>query len=160
MAIEIEVLKGITLRQLSLEDAFEFFRLIDRNRSHLSQFGNNTAEKYPDLESMEESFRNPDNQNWLRFGIQCFGVLAGGIELILEGKRAILVFYLHAKFQEIGLMTTSARRLIRYAFEKMGVEEIVAKVHKDNSKSRKVMWYLGFVEKGKKGNFLLYSKRK
>ncbi len=56
--IEIASSDGeVVLRQFTLEDAEEIFKLIDGNREHLSQFGDDTAGKYPTLDSVRESLQ-------------------------------------------------------------------------------------------------------
>ena len=59
----------ISLRQYTPRDAGEIFALIDRNREHLSKYGEDTSLRYPTLESVRESIRYPDDAAKLRFGI-------------------------------------------------------------------------------------------
>lgn len=72
----------VTLRQLTLEDVEELFALIDRNRDHLSQFGDDTATKYPTVESVRESIEKPKNPKRMRFAIRNIqGQIVGSINL-------------------------------------------------------------------------------
>ena len=53
----IKTKEDIQISILSEDDAEELFLLIYRNREHLSQFGEGTAKKYPDVESVKQSIR-------------------------------------------------------------------------------------------------------
>lgn len=63
---------GIRLKQFIQTDSKAIFDLINKNREHLSQFGDTTAEKYQNVESVEDSILNPKNPNRLRFGTTVF----------------------------------------------------------------------------------------
>ncbi|MFC1608946.1 hypothetical protein ACFL2R_01660 [Patescibacteria group bacterium] len=60
---------GIILRQFCVEDVDAIFQLIDSNREHLSQFGEDTAKKYPDRDSVYRSVVYPKNSRRIRLGI-------------------------------------------------------------------------------------------
>ena len=112
--LEIKSIDGtITLRQYTLKDSKEAFALINRNRMHLSQFGDRTAAKYPTLESFEESIKNNQNVDRLRFGIwDAEGVLVGSINLTPDGdnpKRGEIGYYLGGELQNRGYMTKAVR---------------------------------------------------
>src|SRR5437868_14428116 len=87
--LELVSLDGeVILRQYSPADAQEGFSLIDRNRDHLSQFGDETASKYPTLESFQESILHPKNPRRLRFGIRNKeGLLVGSINLTPQPRK-------------------------------------------------------------------------
>jgi len=154
----------IILKQYALEDAKEAFALIDRNRKHLSQFDDKTADKYPTLESFEESIRNPKNVNRLRFGIwNTNGVLVGSINLTPDAdnpKRGEIGYYLGGEFQHNGYMEKATRTLTYYAFNKLNYEELYAKVTIGNETSAKVLKKSGYIESGVIGKQIVYKNSK
>src|SRR5260221_3426993 len=97
--LEIQSSDGqIVLRQYTPEDADEVFALIDQNRGYLSQFGDDTSDKYPTLESFRESILSPKKPSRLRFGIRSKdGVIVGSINLTPDDdnpKRAEIGYWL------------------------------------------------------------------
>ena len=72
---------GLVLRTYTPEDAETVFALIDRNRQHLSQHGDETAKKYPDLASFLQSITHPANPNKIRLGIWKGETPVGSINL-------------------------------------------------------------------------------
>jgi len=166
--IILEVERGIGLRQFSIADAPYIFELIDGNREHLSQYGDDTAGKYPNVESVIRSIRNPVNTNRLRFGIWYFGNLTGSVNLTVDVDKnhARLGYYLGAQFQGKGLIAKSAKRLVLYALNVKNVKLVDAEVHEDNARSIRVLERLLFIKSGTfvkpktEGNFLLYVRAK
>ena len=66
----VKMVNAISLRQFSPADTNAIFELIDRNRGHLSQFGDETAAKYPTGKSVLDIITNPKNPGKLRFGMR------------------------------------------------------------------------------------------
>jgi len=143
---------GITLRQFSLGDAADIFQLIDRNRAHLSQPGDNTADKYQTIESVEESIRNPQNPGRLRFGVwNNNNQIVGSINLTPDEdnpKKGEVGYYLGSEFTGNGYMTNALLTLSTYALNQLGLKELYAKVNPQNSASPKVLLRAGFTETG------------
>jgi RimJ/RimL family protein N-acetyltransferase len=135
----------ITLKQFSVEDVDEIFYLIDRNRAHLSQYDDITAEKYPTKNSVLESIINPANSLRLRFGILANSVYVGSINLTLgKEKEAEVGYYLGKEFEGKGFISRSLKRIIKYGFEELLCNTIWAGTHLDNKKSQKVLESCGF----------------
>ncbi|MCL4353554.1 GNAT family N-acetyltransferase [Patescibacteria group bacterium] len=129
--------------------------MIDRNREHLSQHGENTSDKYKTLGDVEESIihPNPDKPFRLRFGIwNDKGQFVGSINITPEtdnSRKAEIGYYLGSEFTGQGYMSNAALTLSSWAFLYDGVDEIYGVVHKDNAASAKVLMKAGYTETGK-----------
>lgn len=154
----------ICLTELDLEDSMKVFKLIDRNREHLSQHGDNTAAKYPDMASVIDSIIHPHNTRRVRFGIRNpKGIYVGTINITLDEEnslRAEVGYYLGAEFVGNGYMAKALQALEEYAFNQMGIEELYGEVHENNQASSKVLIKAGFSEGGRKDNHVIFSKNK
>lgn len=160
--IEIRSPNGqIVLKQFTPSDARENFELIDRNRDHLSQFGDDTAKKYPTLEAVIESIQHPRNPKRLRFAIRNLDrVFMGSVNLTLDeenSSRGEVGFYMGSEFQGRGFATEATRLLSEFAFKKLGYETLYAKVHPDNKGSQRVLAKLGYQETGEKDGDKLFT---
>ena len=163
--IEIKEPKGkITLKQFALSDAKEIFELIDRNREHLSQFSDETAQKYPTLESVIDSIQNPKNPKRLRFTIRNKnGVFMGSINLTPdEGdpQKGEIGFYMGSEFQSKGYATEATRILSNFALRDLGYQTLYAAVHPDNVASQRVLVKVGYQETGIKNGDKLFTLTK
>ncbi len=155
---------GITLRQFTPDDAKVIFELIDRNRGHLSQFGDETASKYPDEKSVFDSITNPKNPDKLRFGIWDHGEFVGSINLIPDENgesKAEVGYYLGSEFVGKGYMWKAVKTLSKYAFSNLGYESLFGNVHPNNINSQKVLEKAGFERAGiiGSGRYCLYKSK-
>jgi RimJ/RimL family protein N-acetyltransferase len=152
----------VTLKLYTLADAKEAFDLIDRNRSHLSQFGDITADKYPTLECFKQSILNLKDPNKLRFGIRnSDGILVGSINLAPDNHNfgsCEIGYYLGREFQGHGYMTRAVKALEDYAFDALGYREIRAVVREGNEASSKVLLRCGYMKRTESGDEITYIK--
>lgn len=136
---------GITLRRFEACDCDTLFKLIDSNREHLSQRNDQTAQKYPDLQSVLASVTNPSNPAKLRFGIWRGDCLVGTVNLTpLSQKKAEIGYWVGREYNGQGFATTATLALVHYAFEKLGFRRIVATVNPENLASQAVLKRAGF----------------
>lgn len=141
----------IRLKQFTASDSQAIFELIDRNRSHLSQFGDTTAEKYKDVESVKESISNPKNPDRLRFGIWDNGVLVGSFNLTPDEEdktKGEIGYYLGSEFTGKGYMIKAVTTLSEFAFKSLNYKEIYGIVHAENIASQSVLIKSGFENNG------------
>lgn len=138
---------GAILRRISPEHSEEMFELIDRNRPHLSQFGDETAAKYPTLESVRERNENQD-PNEKRFGIWDSDALVGFVKVTKKDRGWEVGYWMGEEYTGKGYMTMAVRRITDYAKAQLGAENVWATVHKDNKASQRVLEKAEFVSKG------------
>ncbi len=163
LPIEIVTINSpISLRQLTLNDVDELFALIDRNRDWLSQFGDETASKYPTREKLKESIINPSNPDRLRFTIRNEdGIVVGSINLTTDPKnkkKAEIGYYLGEEFTGKGYATKAIELLTDFGFNQLNYELIYAKVTKGNNSSISALKRAGYLEAAEENDEVIYSK--
>jgi RimJ/RimL family protein N-acetyltransferase len=166
-ALRIEILSpdgDIVLRQFVSQDSEEIFALIDGNRAHLSQPGDNTADKYPTLEKVRESIEHPKNPARLRFAIRNRqGQLVGSINLTPDEDNPTqgeIGYYLGAEFQKQGYTRKAVQMLTDYGFDNLGYKTIYGDVVEGNSSSANVLFKAGYQEAKRHDGKIRYSRQK
>lgn len=157
-------LKKVVLRQLVLRDVPDYWEAIDQSRDHLSQFGDNTADKYPDITAVVRSIERSRNPNRLRFGIHAEKVFVGGVNLEprdyfgSDVKCFELGYWLRAGKTGQGYATVAAEALTRYAFDTLEFQMGFALVHPSNLASIKVLSRIGYKVGQTVGDQVAYEK--
>lgn len=147
----------VVLRQFTLDDAAPLFDLIDQSREHLSQHGDDTAAKYPDFLSVEQSITNPKNPNKLRLGVWDNKVIVGTVNLTPEGDHAEIGYWIGKQFAGNRYATVAAKALAQYASEVQGYKVIFAKVKKANEPSIRSITRAGFKQTGEDETDLIFT---
>lgn len=147
--------ESVTLRELTVEDAQAYFEAVDNSRAHLSQFGDTTAEKYPDVASVVDSIEHPIYQAKKRFGIWDRDQFVGSINLSPSANLAEIGYWVDQRYTGHGYASTAANALARYAKEQ-GFTTVMASVHEDNLASQGVMRRAGFNKKRQEDEFGVY----
>lgn len=153
---------AITLKPFTANDAREIFELIDRNREHLSQHGDTTAEKYQTEQDVLDSIVNPKNPERLRLAIRNqSNQIIGSINLTPDKAiktRAEIGYYLGKEYTGHGRMTEAVVALVSYAYFNRGITYFFGDVHKDNIASARTLINVGFEvsRKGKGENDIRY----
>lgn len=134
----------VVLRQLTTEDAPAYFAAVDANREHLSQFGDETAAKYPTLESVVNSLEHPSNPDKVRMGIWDGETFVGSVNLTPDedGQTSELGYWLDARHMGHAYATLATQALSKYA--KTRYLKVYAEVVEGNDKSAKVLERSGF----------------
>ncbi len=136
--------ESVTLRRLDIEDATAYFKTIDNGREHLGRFGEIISEKYPNLQSVEESILVPDPPDKWRLGIWDDETLVGSINLTPRPRgEAEIGYWVGAEYVGHGYATTATRALTQFARDKFS--NLKAKVRQDNVASKKTLIRSGFV---------------
>jgi RimJ/RimL family protein N-acetyltransferase len=134
---------SLLLRESSLAEAAEYYALIERNRLHLTQFGNYPAEGRASLLWVKRSLARP--RDGLRFGVWLSGTLIGRAELAPSThSQFCLAYWLGRDHVGRGLMTASLIRLMEHARDRLGATAFFAGVTHGNDKSRAVLVGLGY----------------
>lgn len=163
----IEILSSdgsIILRQFAPQDSEEIFALINRNRTHLSQFRDDTSDKYPTLEAVRESIEHPKNPKRLRFAIRNReGQFVGSINITPDKRHqgiAEIGYYLGSEFQRKGYMGRAVETLTNYGFNALDYKIMYGDVAEGNIASVNVLLKAGYKETGKHDGKIRYSKQK
>ncbi|MDB5164016.1 MAG: sle [Candidatus Saccharibacteria bacterium] len=146
--VEIPVDEGIVLREVYPSDSAAMFALIDRNRTHLSQHGDDTAAKYQSPEAMVERNANQHDREW-RFNIWDGDSNVGFAKLTrIIGQPLEIGYYLGSEFQGRGHATKAVVALTSYATESLRQTKVIAKVAKSNAASLAVLQRAGYTITG------------
>lgn len=139
--------RQLSLRQFAPEDAEEIFELIDSNRDHLSQFGEDTSEKYPTYETVLYSILKPKNPDRLRFAMRNRdGEYMGSINLTPKGgfQQGEIGYYIGKDFGGKEYTTNAVKTLSSYAFNNLGYETLFGVVDVQNTASIRVLEKAGY----------------
>ncbi len=148
--LTIKVDEEITLRQLMREDADIIFMAIDKNRDHLR-----TWLPFVDMTKDVENTRSfihslgetvcPKKDMVFRIDYRSeFAGLIGLKEIDTLNKKTEVGYWLTEQLQGKGLVIRSAKAIIRYAFEEIGMNRIQIKLAVGNEKSRQIPFRLKF----------------
>jgi RimJ/RimL family protein N-acetyltransferase len=139
----------LKMLQFSVVDAENWFAVIDRNREHFSQYGDETSNKYPTLASVLVSILTPNIPNRLRFGIWVGHTLTGSINLTPVMRGMASVGYLVGKeYCGQHIASDALYATIAYARKEKSWTTLIATTHKDNKVSQRILKHAGFEEKG------------
>lgn len=143
--------EGLVLRQIQIYDAPAMFTLIDSDRVHLSQWGENTAEKYQTLDDVRHSITNPLKPTRRRFGIWDNGVYVGNIAFepmgVLPSEECPnyeVGYWVGSKFVRRGYATFATITLLEHLFRTTPAKRVFAYVHCENVASQRVLDKAGF----------------
>ena len=160
-AVTLKVGENIILKTFTPQDAPTIFALIDSCREHLNRNNENTAKKYPDLESFIESIVSPKKTKRLRFGIWDNDVFVGSVNI--EGKgngKAELGYWVGEQYLGKGYAGTASYRLIQSTFKGGRIKLIIAKVAETNEYSFRIIEKLGFfLDEKKEGERIYHLER-
>lgn len=127
----------VRLMQLVPEDAQNYFDLIAQDPDHLRKNGDMTADKYPTVEAVEESIRNPENPDRYHFGIWDRGVMVGSNNLTINGDGTATTGSWVARHHLGRRYAARARTLLLdFAFTNIGVRRVYCDIAISNEPAR------------------------
>ncbi|MBF6331425.1 GNAT family N-acetyltransferase [Nocardia transvalensis] len=134
---------GLVLRELTVADASEYYAVLDRNREHLSRFGDYQQEKAATPEWVVGYFSDPPDGN-IRYGIRYGEQLVGRVDLNpVDPPRYGIGYWLDEQHTGRGYAMAACAAVIDHA-RTLGATEIYAGVTHGNHKSVAVLDRLGF----------------
>jgi len=144
----------VLVRRLVASDTPELFGIIDRSRPHLTQFDDDTGNRYLSEEAVRWRIENPPRGVWeyrcsIRDGET--GTMVGFIKLTTMPGREDVVeigYFLGEEFQGQGYMAAAIKELTNRALTELGFDEVWAKVHNDNYRSTKALMTCGYRPRG------------
>ncbi len=130
---------------LAPQDADDYFGLIAQDPEHLSQHGDETADKYPDAESVRDSILYPNNPKKYRFGIWDNGVMVGSNNLTpMDESRAELGSWVGKEYIGQGYAGRARAVLVDFAFNSLNLQEVYCDIVVGNVASRRSVEKSGF----------------
>ncbi len=146
---------GIELWQLVANEAPYYLEAVEANRDHLSQFGDETATKYPDLASVTDSILDPANPDKLRMGIWDGTTFVGSINLTPDGDEAEIGYWLDGRYTGFGYATLATKAMSNYA--RARYSRVYAEVVEGNEASAHVLERSGFRQTAKEAGRLIFE---
>jgi len=140
--------RGVVLKQLRPSDAARYVELVQRNPDRFWEVGEDTADRYPDVQHVLDSFERNDGTR--RYGVWVGGVMVGYIRYKPEENSTDTVelgYWMGQEYAGRGYMTAAVRTLTPAIFEE-GWESITAYQREDNELSRLVLTRTGFADLG------------
>jgi ribosomal-protein-serine acetyltransferase len=135
----------VQLKQLVPEDAQAYFDLISYNPDHLRQYGDTTADKYPDVAAVRRSIEQPADPNKYRFGIWDGDTMVGSDNIrVKEDGKAELGSWVSAQYIGRGYAGYGRELLIDFAFNGLGLDEVYCDITVGNTSSRRSVEKSGF----------------
>lgn len=148
---------ALSLVELTVDDAPDYFHLIARNRDHLTRFGDYQEVLQASLESTIEDLSNPRDRN-AKFGIWLAGSLIGRADLSPRTPgNFVLGYWLSGDHIGNGYATMACRALLRYGREMLGATDVYAGVTKGNVRSEAVLGRLGFTAVEDRDKYKLFQ---
>lgn len=151
--IHLPIDQDLALRQATVQDAGTLYQIIDSQRPYLREWL-----PFVDLSTSSEatklylhSVTAPGNSTDLLFVIiykNETGGLIGFKEIDFFNRKLEIGYWLSEPLQGKGIVLRSCETLIKYAFEKMGMNRIQIKVGVGNIKSSKIPKKLNFTFEG------------
>ena len=142
------------LRELTSADANCLYALIDSNRKYLRQWlpWVDMQQGPRDAGHFIEGARN-DNQARvaLTLGIEYRGDIVGVIgfhEFDSDNRQTSMGYWISASHQRKGIVSSSCKRLIEYAFTDLRLNRVIMRIAKDNTRSRRVAERIGLAHEG------------
>jgi RimJ/RimL family protein N-acetyltransferase len=143
MVAELETgIEGLTLRKLTVADTERYLDLLDRNRAHLTAFGDFTEVLTLTKEDVQLELATDEPA---RFGILLDEALIGRVDLQPKGSdEAVLGYWLDEAHMGHGYATASCRAVIGAGRASMGMRDVWAGVSHGNARSEALLRRLGF----------------
>ncbi len=151
MALELPRLvidEGLEIVRFTEEFVRPVFDLIETNRAHLSQFNDDTADKYQSIQPLYESVMRPRNTLRERYVILGGDAVVGSINVEPTGLKAtsfVMGYWLGEQFTGNGYASRSTRALSDEVLQRPGVRRVNAYTHLENIASQNVLQNSGFV---------------
>jgi ribosomal-protein-serine acetyltransferase len=144
----------LELRLLAPHDAPQFYKLVDRNRQHISEWMFWVDENFSLAHAQQRirlALERYAENNGFEAGIWFKSQLAGCVRynyIDWAHRNTEIGYWLGAAFQGQGLVTKACRALIDHAFNELGLHRVEIRCMSENLRSRRVPERLGFVQEG------------
>lgn len=152
----------IKLKEFSLDDAEDYFELINDNREYFANFNNLDVNKYQSVEETASIFKGSEGGGRTRYGIyNKADKLIGAINITIIDEDIVKIGYLVAqKYNGQGVATKSVKELTKLISPTY--KYFIADAHVNNIASQRVLEKAGFskIESLNTGDDKIYYKKR
>jgi len=151
---EFKIDASTRLRELTGEDAGALYALVDSNRKYLRQWlpwVDRQQGQQDSSQFIEGAIKDNRAGVALTLGIEHQGDIVGVIafhEFDCDNRQTSMGFWISSSHQGKGIVSSSCRRLIEYAFTDLRLNRMVMKIAEDNIRSRRLAERLGLACEG------------
>ena len=152
--IEIKVNEKLKIRQTLLEDAEDFFDIIEKNREYLRKYLP-WLDSSRDLKRVEDSIigslREFKQSGTPRFSILFDNKIVGVIAfhpIDSFHKNASIGYWIDQDYSGKGLISKCAKVVVKFGFENLDLNRIFIRCHPDNIASQRIAEKLNFQLEG------------
>ncbi len=150
-------LSGLNLIELTLDNAQDYYRLVDQNRDHLTQHGDYLDMKQATLESVINDLSDPADEN-AKFGIWLNHTLIGRADLSPRAPGHFVIgYWLGSEYTGNGYATIACKALIQYGQDRFGATNVFAGVTKGNTASEALLGRLKFEQVEVRRTYTLFQ---
>lgn len=152
--LQINITEDIILREIDYCDARDIFTTIDSQRKYLGQwlpFVENTKTIEDTLGFIQSVKNRPDDKKEHIFVIlyqHKFCGLVGFKDTDRLNRKTEIGYWISEPFQKKGIMTSSVRAMVSFAFNKLKINRIQIKCAVENHPSKKIPERMGFTLEG------------
>ncbi len=151
---EFQINDQLRLRQIGLSDAEEMFNTIERDREYLRKWlpfvdwTRTVSDSEYFINSLHSGGPHPPEVVFtIRFE-RIFAGLIGFKNTDMVNRKSELGYWLSESFQKKGIMTSSVKALVDYAFDQVGINRIQIRCATGNIPSKRIPQRLGFKLEG------------
>lgn len=152
----------ITLRPVTLNDAYELFNLIDASRQNLRRYLPWVDDIYQPEDEQTSLAKSLPKQTILMLAIEIDQTIVGLIDLHDISKdhhKAQIGYFLGDAYVGLGYMNQALNLLQKYAFEEMNLHRLEILIDMTNHKSQAVAQRLGYQKEATLRDYLYYNKQ-
>lgn len=136
----------VQLKQLIPSDAEGYFELIAQDPNHLRQHGDETADKYPSVDTVRDSILHPQNPSKYRFGIWDGEVMVGSDNLTpQDDNMAELGSWIGKNYIGHEYAGRARKLLVEFAFNTLKLDMVYCDIVVGNDPSVRSVEKSGFV---------------
>ena len=151
---------SLALKELTLDDAQVYFDTVDASREHLGKPYSLISQYLPTLQSVQNNILQA-SLNHYKFGVWESDKFRGSAELVAQpNQEAEIGCWIGADHVGKNFATRSTQLLTHWAFRELDIESVIAKIHKENVVSKRVIYKSGFFFAKSTGEWDVFTRER
>ena len=151
---------SLMLKELTLDDAQVYFDTVDASREHLDKPYSLISQYLPTIQSVRNNILHASLTHY-KFGVWEADKFRGSAELVTQSNQeAEIGCWIGADHVGKNFATRSTQLLTHWAFRELDIESVVAKIHKENVVSKRVIYKSGFFFARSTGEWDVFTRER